>query len=62
MTCPEFPQPYITSRFIVFPVLWHNYSIFFAILKNKFESFLFSWNYSVTSQLIWNTDPIQVPV
>jgi hypothetical protein len=62
MTFPQSPQPHITSRFIVFPVLWHNYSIFFAILKSKFESFLFSWDHSVMLQLVWNTQPIQVPV
>jgi hypothetical protein len=38
----------------VFPVLWHNYSIIFAILKSKFESFLFSWDHSVMLQLVWN--------
>jgi hypothetical protein len=57
-----FPQSHITSRFIAFPVLWHNYSIFFAILKSKFENFLFSWDYSIMLQLVWNTQPIPVPV
>jgi hypothetical protein len=35
VTFPKFSVPHINST-----AIWHNYTIFFAILKGRFESFL----------------------